>query len=188
MSPHKPSRCVYRGPGGSAFISTFDCKMFALQSRPKFWQNEPNAGDSSRMANDLAIRRALEAWAAGRITALPRLEWASPLFFRCIISGRRSQIRPGDAVAELLGVDEGRAPLSARASSTTHAASRSRALSGCPPSEAQEVLLTFWERAPWKACERVAAQSAIGQLSLSSGRRVFLSHGCLQPNLFVLAR
>jgi hypothetical protein len=83
--PHLTSRAAVFT---AAFISTFDCKMFSLQPRPKFWQNEPNAGDSSRMANDLAIRRVLEAWAAGRIAALPRLEWASPLFFRCIISGR----------------------------------------------------------------------------------------------------
>jgi hypothetical protein len=46
--------------------------MLALQLRPKFWQNEPNAGDSSRMANDLAIRRALEAWTARFNLPVPR--------------------------------------------------------------------------------------------------------------------
>jgi hypothetical protein len=34
---------------------------FVLQSSSGFWQNEPNTSDSSRRANDLAVRRALEA-------------------------------------------------------------------------------------------------------------------------------
>jgi hypothetical protein len=29
----------------SPYISTYDCIMIDLQSEPRFWQNEPNAGD-----------------------------------------------------------------------------------------------------------------------------------------------
>jgi hypothetical protein len=50
---------------------TPDCKMFSLQPGSKFWQNEPNAGDSSRMANDLAIRRFAAFWRLGRPVGLP---------------------------------------------------------------------------------------------------------------------
>ena len=59
--PHLTSRAAVFT---AAFISTFDCKMFSFQPSSKFWQNEPNAGESSRMANDLAIRRVLEGLSA----------------------------------------------------------------------------------------------------------------------------
>src|SRR6478672_4745654 len=38
--PHLTSRAAVFT---AAFVSTFDCKMFSLQPRSKFWQNEPNA-------------------------------------------------------------------------------------------------------------------------------------------------
>ena len=65
----------------SFYISTYDCIMIDLQPDPRFWQNEPSAGNSSRTANDLAVRRALQAW-AGRIAALPKLKLGVPAVFR----------------------------------------------------------------------------------------------------------
>jgi hypothetical protein len=41
--------------------TTFDCNNINLQSDPRFWQNEPNRNYFSKMHNDLAIRRVLQA-------------------------------------------------------------------------------------------------------------------------------
>jgi hypothetical protein len=56
MAFFSPSNGVYRRPR----VSTADCIMIDLQSEPRFWQNEPNAGDSSGTANDLACSPAIK--------------------------------------------------------------------------------------------------------------------------------